>query len=304
MSHAMVITEFGGPQVLQLQEVPDPVAEAGQVLVRVRAAGVGPTDLNIRAGYLAKIFPQKPGSVLGFEAAGVVEQLGAGVEGVSIGDEVAVHLPAQGGYGELVASSVWFPKPAAVDWESAAALPASAEAALRALREVSVEEGDTVVILGAAGSVGLIATQLALSWGARVIGAASQHDEQLIRELGAEFVTYGDGVFDRVAGLTDRVDAVLDAAGHGGLTEGVAATGDGARVVTLADPAGAAAAGARMSASGSTLATDALAVTMPLLASGSLRLKTLRSLPLAEAAEAHRLLATGETHDKIVLTVD
>jgi NADPH:quinone reductase-like Zn-dependent oxidoreductase len=303
MSHAIVITEFGGPTVLQWKEVTDPVAGAGEVLVRVKAAGVGPTDLNIRAGYLAKVFPQGPGSVLGFEAAGVVEQLGNGVTGVAVGDEVAVHLPRQGGYGELVASGVWFAKPEEVSWESAAALPASAEAALRALREASVADGDTLVVLGAAGSVGLIAVQLAHSWGARVIGVASQRDEQLIRELGVEFVAYGDGVFDRIATITDRVDAVLDAAGHGGLTEAVAKTGDGSRVVTLADPAGAAAAGATMSASGSNRAPDALAVTMPMLANGSLRLKQHRSLPLTEAAEAHRLLASGETHDKIVLTV-
>lgn len=303
MSHAIVITEFGDPTVLQWKEVTEPVANAGEILVRVKAAGVGPTDLNIRAGHLAKVFPQGPGSVLGFEAAGVVEQLSADVSGVAVGDEVAVHLPAQGGYGELVASGVWFAKPEEVSWESAAALPASAEAALRALREASVADGDTLVVLGAAGSVGMIAIQLAHSWGARVIGAASQRDEQLVRELGAEFVAYGDGVFERIAAITHRVDAVVDAAGHGGLAEAVAKTGDGSRVVTLADPVGAAAAGATMSASGSTRASDALAITMPLLANGSLRLKQQRSLPIIDAAEAHRLLASGETHDKIVLTV-
>jgi NADPH:quinone reductase-like Zn-dependent oxidoreductase len=302
MSNAMVMTEFGGPGVLQWKEVSDPEPGVGEVLVRVRAAGVGPTDLNIRAGHLAKVFPQGPGSVLGFEAAGVVEQLGAGVTGVAVGDEVAVHLPAQGGYGELVVTAVWFVKPAEVDWESAAALPASAEAAVRVLREAGITAGETLVVLGAAGSVGVIATQLARSWGARVIGAASPRDEQAVRESGAEFVAYGDGVFDRVTALTDRVDAVIDAAGHGGLVEAVAATRDGSRVVTLADPAGAAAAGARMSASGSALALDALAVTMPLLASGALHLKSHRSMPLTEVAEAHRLLAAGETHDKIVLT--
>jgi NADPH:quinone reductase-like Zn-dependent oxidoreductase len=302
MSHAIVMTEFGDPGVLQWREVPDPVTGAGEVLVRVKAAGVGPTDLNIRAGHLTKVFPQGPGSVLGFEAAGVVETLGSDVEGVSVGDEVAVHLPIQGGYAELVASRVWFAKPAGVDWESAAALPASAEAALRVLREAGVAEGDTLVVLGAAGSVGVITVQLARSWGVSVIGVASQRDRDFVRDLGSEFVAYGDGVFDRIAVLTDRVDAVIDAAGHGGLAEAVAATGDGSRVVTLADPAGAAVAGARTSAPGS--APDALAVTLPLLASGSLRLKSHRAMPLTEAAEAHRLLASGETHDKIVLTID
>ncbi|WP_382309420.1 NADP-dependent oxidoreductase [Herbiconiux sp. UC225_62] len=304
MAYAVVLTEFGDPDVLAWQEVPEPRAEAGEVLVRVRAAGVGPTDLNIRAGHLSKVFPQGPGSILGFEAAGVVEELGEGATGVAVGDEVAVYLPRQGGYAELVSAPVWFAKPADVDWESAAALPASAEAALGILREVRLADGETVVILGAAGSVGVIALQLARSWGARVIGAASERDEQLIRDLGADFVPYGDGVFERVAALTDRIDAVLDVAGHGGLAEAVAVTGDPSRVVTLVDHAGAVATGARMSDPGPNRAPDALAVTMPLLASGSLRLKAHLALPVQDASEAHRRLASGETHDKIVLTVE
>ncbi|MCS5735119.1 quinone oxidoreductase family protein [Herbiconiux daphne] len=304
MSYAMVLTAFGEPEVLQWQEVTPPVAGPGEVLVRVKAAGVGPTDLNIRAGHLAHVFPQGPGSVLGFEAAGVVERLGDGVDGVAIGDEVAVYLPKQGGYGELVATDVWFAKPPEVSWAVAAALPASAKAALGTLREVAATAGETVVVLGAGGSVGVIAVQLARSFGLRVIAAASERDEQFVRDIGGEFVVYGDGVFDRVAALTDRVDAVVDAAGHGGLTEAVAATGDGSRVVTLADPAGAAAAGARMSDPGPGRAPDALAVTLPMLADGSLRLKTHQELPLTDAAEAHRQLASGASHDKFVLTVD
>lgn len=303
MTHAMVLTEFGDPEVLQWKEVADPTPGAREVLVRVKAAGVGPSDLNIRAGHLAKVFPQGPGSVLGFEAAGVVEQLGEGAEGVAVGDEVAVYLHKQGGYGELVASDVWFAKPPEVDWEEAAALPASAEAALGILRELAVKDGETLVVLGAAGSVGVIAVQLAHSWGVRVIGAAAPRDEQLIRDLGAEFVAYGEGVFERVAALTENVDAVADVAGHGGLTDAVGATGDGSRVVTLADPVGAGAAGARMSDPGPERAPDALNITLPLLASGSLRLKAHKALPLTQAAEAHRLLGSGETHDKIVLTV-
>lgn len=304
MSHAVVLTEFGGPEVLRWREVPTPVAGPGEVLVRVRAAGVGPTDLGIRAGRLAAVFPQGAGSVLGFEAAGVVEQLGPGEAGVSVGDEVVAYLPAQGGYGELVAASVWFPKPAGVSWEAAAALPASAEAALGVLRQARVAAGDTVVVLGAAGSVGVIAVQLARHWGARVIGAASDRDADLVRDLGAKFVSYGDGVFDRIALITDRIDAVLDVAGRGGLADAVRVTRNPSRVITLADHAGAAATGALMSDPGPDRAPDALAVTMPLLADGTLRLKKLLPIPFAEAAEAHRLLESGETRDKIVLTRD
>ncbi len=122
MSHAMVITEFGGPDVLQWREVAPPDPRRGEVLIRVKAAAVGPTDLRIRAGDLTAVFPQRAGDVLGFEAAGVVEAVGEGAA-ARVGDEVAALLPAQGGYGELVATPVWHPKPESVTWEAAAALP-------------------------------------------------------------------------------------------------------------------------------------------------------------------------------------
>ncbi|MBW8485294.1 NADP-dependent oxidoreductase [Actinomadura parmotrematis] len=297
------MTGFGEPEVLQWREVPDPVPAPGEVLVRVRAAGVGPTDLNIRAGHLAKVFPQGPGSVLGFEAAGVVAAVGEGTAGAAPGDEVVAYLPHQGGYGELVATPVWSAKPAGVGWAAAAALPASAEAAVGTLREIGAAAGETLVVLGAAGSVGMIVVQLARARGVRVIGAAGERDAELVRGLGAEHVAYGDGVFDRAAARAGRVDAVIDAAGRGGLAEAVAATGDPARVVTLADPAGAAAAGALMSQPGPGRAPDALDVALPLLAAGDLRLKERRELPLERAAEAHRLLASGAIRDKVVLTL-
>lgn len=301
MSHAMIITAFGDPDVLQWREVTTPQPAPGEILIRVEAAGVGPTDLNIRAGRLANVFPQGPGSVLGFEAAGTVERLGAGTTGVAVGDPVVAYLPQQGGYGEFVAASVWAAKPDGVSWAAAAALPASAEAAVGTLREVQAASGETLVVLGAAGSVGLIVTQLAASQGIRVIGATAARDAELMRASGAEFVEYGGGTFERIEAVTDQVDAVIDAAGHGGLAEAVRATGDPARVVTLADPGGAAASGARMSQPGPDRAPDALATTLPLLASGALTPKKQRELSIRDAAEAHRLLSSGETHDKIVL---
>jgi len=300
MSNAIVISEFGGPEVLQWREVQPPAPQQGEVLIRVRAAGVGPTDLHIRAGHLAAVFPQRPGDVLGFEAAGVVEAVGEGAA-AHVGDEVAALLLAQGGYGELVTASVWHPKPAAVSWEAAAALPAAAEAAVGALRQSRAESGQTLVVLGAAGSVGSIIVQLAHSQGIRVVGVASDRDADLVGEFGGEFVAYGDRVFDRIA---PPIDAVIDAAGHGGLVEAVAATGDPSKVVTLTGGPELASSGALMSVPTPDRAPDALAIVMPLLASGELRLKGRRSLLIREAAEAHRLLESGETHDKIVLTFE
>jgi len=300
MSNAIVITEFGGPEVLQWREVQPPAPQEGEVLIRVRAAGVGPTDLHIRAGHLAAVFPQRPGDVLGFEAAGVVEAVGEGVD-AHVGDEVAALLFAQGGYGELVTATMWHPKPAAVTWAAAAALPASAEAAVGTLRESRAVAGETLAVLGAAGSVGSIIVQLARSQGIRVIGVASNRDADLIRELGGEPIAYGGNVFDRI---NTPIHAVIDAAGHGGLVDAVALTGDASRVVTLTGGPEAALSGAHMSHPGPDRAPDALAITMPMLANGELQLKARRTLSIREAAEAHRLLESGETNDKIVLTFE
>jgi len=297
MSGAIVIADFGGPEVLRWREVMPPEANRGEVLIRVQAAGVGPTDLHIRAGDLTTVFPQRPGDVLGFEAAGVVEAVGEGAS-ASVGDEVAALLPAQGGYGELVTTAVWCAKPASVSWDAAAALPASADAAVGTLRQIRAAKGETLVVLGAVGAVGSIITQLARARGIRVIGAASVRDADTVRELGGEFVELRDGIFDRIVG---PVNAVIDTAGHGELTQAAIRVGDAHRVVTLIGGAEVASSGVLLSHPSPDRAPDALAITMPLLAAGNLRLKRRRILPIREASEAHRLLESGETHDKVVL---
>ncbi|GAA2013317.1 NADP-dependent oxidoreductase [Microbacterium ulmi] len=300
MAHAIVLTEFGGPDVLRWQEVAEPQPARGRILIRVRAAGVGPTDLHIRRGDLVGVFPQGPGSVLGFEASGIVVALGEGVSGVSIGDEVAALLPDQGGYAELAVVSTWVAKPPSVSWSDAAALPASAEVAVGLLREVRAAAGETLVVLGAAGSVGQILVQLAAAQGLRVIGLAGERDGALVRSLGGEPVAYGQGAFERVAAVADSVDAVIDAAGRGGIREAIDATGDATRVITLVDPT-ALALGARFTEPGPQRAPDALDITMPMLASGALRLKARRDMPLSDAAEAHRALESGSVREKVIL---
>jgi NADPH:quinone reductase-like Zn-dependent oxidoreductase len=304
MSKGIVLPGFGEPDVLRWQDVADPWPAPGEVLIAVRAAGVGPTDVAIRAGRLAQAFPGvAEGTVLGFEAAAVVQAVGEGVTDAKAGDEVLALLPHLGGYAELVTTTVWFPKPASVSWADAAALPASGEAAVGVLREVGAREGETIVVLGAGGSVGQLVLQLARAWGIRAVGAASEGDAELVRALGGEPVVYGDGVFDRVRDVAPTVHAVIDAAGHGGVAEAVAATGDPSRVVTLVDAPGAAAAGAKMSEPGPDRAPDALAIAVPLLAAGDLVLKRQTELPITDAAEAHRRLEGGLTHDKLVLIV-
>jgi NADPH:quinone reductase-like Zn-dependent oxidoreductase len=299
--YAAVLTKYGPPDVLAWSEVAVPEPGPGQIRIRVLASGVGPTDLKIRRGDMEKVFPLPSPAVLGFEAAGTVDALGPAVDAVAIGDEVAVLLPGLGGYGEYALASSWTAKPSTVSWADAAALPASAEAAVGVLRQLHAAPGETLLIIGGAGSVGLIATQLAVSQGLTVLSATAPRDQQLARELGAIPVQYGPDLLEQVRAHVGKVDAVFDAAGKGALADAVELAGGPARVITLADEH-AADYGVALSAPTADRAPDALAQTMPLLASGKLRLRTQRILPMRDAARAHQLLEAGEAHEKLILT--
>src|SRR5258706_15804072 len=214
MPNAVVMTGYGPPEVLKWAGVPLPEPGEGQIRIKVRAAGISPTDLALRAGYLKDI-PLPPDAVLGFEAAGTVDAVGPGVTGTSAGDAVAALLFSLGGYAEYAVAPVWTGKPDAVSWIDAAALPSSAEAAAGVLRQLDVKGGETLLLFGGGGSVGIIATQLAVARGVTVISAVGEHDDTLARELGATPVRYGAGVAGRVRALGPG-DAVFDAAGPGG----------------------------------------------------------------------------------------
>ena len=166
MPNAVVMTGYGPPEVLKWAEVPLPEPGQGQIRIKVRAAGISPTDLALRAGYL-KAVPLPPGAVLGFEAAGTVDAVGPGVTGTSVGDGSAALLFSLGGYAEYAVASIWTRKPDAVSWLDAAALPSSAEAAVGVLRQLKVKSGETLLLFGGGGSVGIIATQLAIAGGSR-----------------------------------------------------------------------------------------------------------------------------------------
>src|SRR6201989_1637559 len=160
MARASVLTAYGSPNVLEWKDVPMPEPSAREIRIKVRVSGVGPTDLKIRRGEVNEIFPLPDPAVLGFETAGTVDAIGSEVSDMAVGDEVAALLPSLGGYGEYALAAAWTPKPPEVSWDDAGALPAAAEAAVGALRQLGVAEGETLLILGAGGSVGIIATQL------------------------------------------------------------------------------------------------------------------------------------------------
>ena len=280
--------------------MPEPSAK--EIRIKVRVPGVGPTDLKIRRGDVQAVFPLPEPAVLGFETAGTVDAVGSEVSDVAIGDEVAALLPSLGGYGEYALAAAWTRKPPQVPWTDAAALPSAAEAAVGVLRQLRVAEGETLLILGAGGSVGVVATQLAIRQGLRVIGAVGARDEPLIRELGGTPVVYGSNLLSNVREVADRVDASLDAAGQGGLDEAITLTGGTERVITLADEH-AADFGVRFSVGTPDRAPDAVGIGMQLLASGQLRLRSQQSLSMSQAAEAHRLLEEDHVHRKLLLEV-
>ena len=197
---AVVIDEFGGPGVLHVadRELPEP--GAGQVRVRVRAAGVNGIDGTIRSGAAQQMFPTQLPAVLGLEIAGTVDGVGPGVEGLAAGDDV-LGFADGGGYAEYALATTVAPKPAELGWTEAAALPVAAETALRVLGLLEVARGDTVLIHGAAGAVGTVAVQIAVARGGAVIGTASEPNHDYLRELGATPVLYGGGLVDRVRAL-------------------------------------------------------------------------------------------------------
>jgi NADPH:quinone reductase-like Zn-dependent oxidoreductase len=301
MPNAIVMTGYGPPEVLQWAGVPLPEPGEGQIRVKVKAAGISPTDLALRAGYLKDI-PLPRNAVLGFEAAGTVDAVGPGVTGTSVGDGVTALLFNLGGYAEYALASIWTRKPGSVSWLDAAALPSSAEAAAGVLRQLNVTSGETLLLFGGGGSVGIIATQLAVARGVKVISAVGEHDEALARELGATPVRYGAGLADRVRAL-GAVDAVFDAAGKGVLADALALADGPGRVITLSDPA-AADFGVVLSQPAPDRAPGALDETIALLAEGRLRLRAHKSMPMRQAAEAHRQLESGNVHERVILTLD
>jgi NADPH:quinone reductase-like Zn-dependent oxidoreductase len=293
--------EYGGPEVLRPADTPVPEPGRGQVRVAVRAAGVNALDWKLRAGAMAQAMPLDLPSTPGMEVAGVVDAVGEGA-GHAVGDEV-FGWSATGSYAEYALGGVIARKPDGLSWQDAVALPVAGETALRGLDLLGVRDGETLLIHGASGAVGRVATQFALARGARVIGVAGERNHEDLRSLGAEPVVYGDGLVDRVRAISpDGVDAVFDTAGQGALPDSVTLSGGKERVLTIADPA-AFELGITFSSGGDGQTPELLTRLADDVVSGRLTVVQGKSFPLAEAAEAHRLSESGHSGGKITLTV-
>ncbi|MFI6844232.1 NADP-dependent oxidoreductase [Kitasatospora sp. NBC_00085] len=299
MSTTITFSEYGAPEVLQLTEVDRPEPGPGQVRIKVRAASVNPLDMKIRSGLMAKVTPARFPVVPGLDAAGVVDAVGEGA-GAAVGDEV-LGATVGGSYGEYALLERPVAKPAALSWEVAASLVTVGQTAHRVLGQLGVQPGQTLLVHGAAGSVGVIAVQLAAARGITVIGTAGEKDLERVTALGATAVRYGDSWVERVkAAAPGGVDFVFDASGAGVLADSVALTGDAAKVITIADMA-AQQHGVRFSAGSADQGSQALPELVKLAADRKLSLPIWRTYPLTEAAQAHADLEAHRNQGKAVL---
>ncbi len=304
MPRAVRFDQYGGLEVLQVVEVERPTPGAGQALVRVKAAGINPGEASIREGLLADRWPATFPSGQGSDLAGIVEEVGAGVTNVAVGDEVIGFTNGRASQADfvLVESGHLVPRPANVSWEQAGSLFVAGTTAYAAVRSVALSAADTVVISGAAGGVGSIAVQLARNAGAKVIGLASDANHKWLADHGVIPVTYGDGVEDRIrAASGGKVDAFIDTFGGGyvelALKLGVATN----RIDTIIDFAAAAKYGVKAEGSQAAATAEVLAQLVELLAAGRLEIPIAKVYPLAEVREAYRELEQHHTHGKIVL---
>jgi NADPH:quinone reductase-like Zn-dependent oxidoreductase len=297
---AVQFSEFGGPEVLGVVEVPEPHAGPSEIRVVVSACGINPIDWKVRQGFMGGELPMR----MGLEVAGVVDEVGDEVTDVTAGDQV--FGPTSGGAADFAILANWAHVPASLDFAGAAALPVAVETAVRTLDLLEVASGQTLLINGGAGAVGTVAVQFAVDRGARVIVTASERNAERLRSYGAEVTGYGDGLVDRVRALApDGVDRVLDMAPGGALGQLVEIAGDPQHVLTISDMQGAAAAGVRTSGGPTSVRRwDALDHAATLIEQGKLTLPVQQTFPLEQVADAERLSQEGHVSGKLVLLVD
>jgi NADPH:quinone reductase len=308
MAKVVLATAFGGPEVLSVvdQEVGDP--GPGEVRLEVHAAGVNPADIKSYGGAWGTDPAQLP-KRLGFEASGVVTAVGADAS-ASVGDEV-IAFRVTGAYASeiVVSADALVSKPQELGWAEAGALLLTGGTAVHALTATAVAEGETVLIHGASGGVGLMAVQLAVLRGARVIATASPARHDLLRELGADPVAYGDGLLDRVrAAAPDGVDVALDLIGsEEALDTSLALVDDHGRIATIVITPRARAAGIKLLGGGpgadpgDELRMAARPELARLAGEGRLRVVVAQTFPLDQVADAHRLVGSGHVTGKVVL---
>jgi NADPH:quinone reductase-like Zn-dependent oxidoreductase len=293
--------QFGEPEIMSVEDAPEPHAGPGQVRVAVRAASVNPFDWKLRAGYMAEVVPVSFPAIPGTDAAGVVDEVGEGVEGVAVGDAVfglGSATTAEFAVLDLVAA-----KPDNMSFVQAAALGLAVEAAARTLDRLVLRDGDTLLVDGAAGGVGSAIVQLARARGLDVIGTASPGHHEYLRSLGARPTTYGPGLGERVASVApDGVAGAVDVVGFGSVPALIEIVGEPGRVATVADFT-AYTLGVHVVDTSTGRAGYALTDAARLFTDGAFVIRIEQTFPVKDGPQAHRLSQQGHVAGKLVLTL-
>jgi enoyl reductase len=302
MGCAVVFNRYGGPEVLEIVERPDPVPDMNQLLVRVEAAGVQPFDAMYRAGRLQQWAPASFPQTLGNEFAGTVTALGSDEIGFAVGDEVLGWTQGDG-YSQLIAvpATQCVRKPRRMSWAEAGALSASGQTASTALDALNVGAGEIVVIHAAAGGVGSMAVQIAIAAGADVIATASPANHDYLRSLGAMPLDYhGDlSAVLKAAAPTGADAALIAVQGEAPVAASLAVVKRRERIVSIVfDPAVERHGIRRV---GTQRSRERLAALVRLSEAGKLAVHVAAAMPLSHAAEAHRMIETGHVRGKVVL---
>jgi NADPH:quinone reductase-like Zn-dependent oxidoreductase len=304
MPKAVRFDEYGGVDVLHVVEVPRPTPGPGQVVVAVRATSINPGEAKIREGLLDAFYPATFPSGEGSDLAGVVDELGPGVDAVAVGDDVIGFTDNRASHAELVVVDVGdlTPKPAGVPWEAAGSLFVAGATAWAAVRAVDPQPGDVVAVSAAAGGVGSLTVQLLRRAEARVIGLAGPANHDWLGAFGVIPVTHGDGAEARIRDAADgKVDAFIDLYGPPYVDMAIALGVRPERIDTVVDYQRAAAVGAKTdgNAVGGTAAV--LAELAALIERGELTVPIAATYPLTDVRAAFDELAAGHTRGKIVL---
>ncbi len=296
---ALQYQAFGGPDLLEVAEAVEPHAESGQIRVAVRAASVNPLDWKLLSGAMSGGEALEGPGMLGFDASGVVDEVGDGVSGVSVGDEV--FGTGQNTDAQFAVLDAWAAKPPSLDWAMAAAAGVAGETAERVLRLLGVAGGDTVFIDGGAGGVGAVTVQVAVARSLRVVASAGPDNQDYLRAIGATPVLYGDCVAERVRATADaRIAGVVDVAGKTPIDVLIGLVEQPRQVVTIAN-FGAGESGVQITGGGADARPfDALAETAGLLEQGKLVIKV-QTFPMDRAAEAFAVSQAGHVRGKLVL---
>ena len=305
MPRVFRFTEYGGPEHQELAELPVPTPGPSELLVQVRAAGVNPIDVELRQGLLREAAPRELPAQFGSEVSGVVREVGKDVAGFAVGDEVfGAPAPGHGAFSEytVTTASATAKKPLHVSHEDAATLVVSAATAYDGLAQLGLDSGQTLLVTGIGGGVGVAAAQLARDAGIAVFGTGSEGERALVQALGATLVLSGEGVEQRVRELLpDGVDGVLDLVGGAALGAVAGLVADRARLVTAADPATAAElGGVALVRDGSSRVLDEVA---RLVAGGKLDPHVQDVLDLDDAAQAIASVESGHALGTVVVRV-